>query len=287
MSGVQNSPKKSKSFLLRFKVTAIFFRFEMFFNVRFNIFFFLMLTSACSSKKGEMNDEQIRIQDSASETDKADSMTSNSIRGNLSLNQISTEPNGVVLTGLLQHRLVTVYKSKNERKEKERYAKTYYDNYDSEREEHFMPGIDLIYGYNLLNIAHYDLTTKKLNYLFEHPVLIKSLYYPSFRQDSLYKQPINRDYYLTSVYDADTNMDTLINKKDLRRFYYFSESTSKKTQLVPPDYSVIRSQYDPRNDVMFVFARQDTNNNGAIDKKEPLHIFWFSLKAPDKAARLY
>jgi len=29
------------------------------------------------------------------------------------------------------------------------------------------------------------------------------------------------------------------------------------------------------------------NKNGVIDKKEPLHIFWFSLLTPAKAKRLY
>ncbi|HEV8512150.1 MAG TPA: hypothetical protein VGQ59_02675 [Cyclobacteriaceae bacterium] len=150
-----------------------------------------------------------------------------------------------------------------------------------------MPGIDLIYGYNLLNIAHYNLTTEKLNFLFDHPVLVKSLYYPSFVQDSINKKPVSRNYYLVSVYDADTNADTLINKKDLRRLYYYNINCNEKIQLIPPAYSVVRSKYDPMNDVVYIFARQDENNNGKIEKEEPLHIFWFSLKQPAEAKRLY
>lgn len=150
-----------------------------------------------------------------------------------------------------------------------------------------MPGFDIIYGYYLLNIAHYDMKSEKLNYLFEHPVLIKTLYYPSFNQDSLNKKPINRDFYLVSVYDKDTNKDTMINRKDLRRFYLFDAGTRVKTQLVPDDYSVERSQYDPQNDVMYLFARQDVDKNGTIEEKEPLHVFWISLKAPAKAKLLY
>jgi hypothetical protein len=118
-------------------------------------------------------------------------------------------------------------------------------------------------------------------------VLVKSLYYPSFVQDSLYKKPITRNYYLVSAYDVDTNRDTLLNKKDLRRFYYFNATCSEKIQLLPPDYSVVRSEYDPKNDVMYIFARHDDNANGIIDRKEPLHIFWLSLTKPAAAKRLY
>lgn len=248
-----------------------------------------LLIISCSSKESQQKEEQIQIHNTSSEKAITDTLQINSIHGNLTLNQISTEPNSVVLTGLPQHRLVTVYKSKVNVKASDSYSvyKEYYESGESEREEHFMPGLDLIYGYNLLNIAHYDLATEKLQHLFEHPVLIKSVYYPSFIQDSLYKKPINRNYYLVSVYDSDTSMDTLINRKDLRRFYYFNAVASERIQLVPSDYSVVRSQYDPRNDVMYIFARHDENKNGIIDKKEPLHIFWFSLNTPAKAKRIY
>ena len=118
---------------------------------------------------------------------------------------------------------------------------------------------DLLFGYNLLAIAHYDLNTEKLNSLFDKPVLIKSLYYPSFEQDSIDKKPINRNNYMVSVYDQDTNRDTLINRLDLRRFYSFNVSGQERIQLVPPNYSVERSQYDSQNDVMYIYARLDTN----------------------------
>jgi hypothetical protein len=150
-----------------------------------------------------------------------------------------------------------------------------------------MPGIDILYGYNLLNVAHYDLKTEKLNFLFDQPALIKTLYYPSSERDSLNGKPIIRNYYMVSVYDQDTNKDTLINKKDLRRLYLFNESSVTKTQLIPSDYSVIRSQYDAQNDVMYFFAKQDTNKNGVAESKEPIHIFWIRLNAPAAAKRLY
>lgn len=259
-----------------------------------NISFFIILAVfqlACSTKKGGEKEEQLRI--NLADTVVADTASMNSIQGNLSLSQLNTKPNRVILTGMPQHRLVTIYRVKPKEKQTtvERYSSysdSYYRDYEeSDYDIHFMPGIDLQYGYNLVNIAHYDLQTEKMNYFFDHPVLIKSLYYPSFEQDSLHKKPINRNYYLTSVYDADTNTDTLINRKDLRRFYYFNEHASEKIQLLPADYSVVRSQYDSQNDVMYIYATHDANKNGTSDKEEPLHIFWIRLAEPKEAKRLY
>lgn len=247
------------------------------------------LILSCSQKKGEEKVEQIRLDlENLVGNGETDSIA-NSIKGNVSLSQIATTPNAVVLTGLSDHRLVTVYKSKEENNKqvsRSWYGSEYYGGDESE-EEHFMPGIDILYGFNLLNIAHYDMKLEKLKFLFDRPALVKTLYYPSTIQDSIDKKPINRDYYLISVYDEDTNKDTLINRKDLRKFYYFDASCSIKTQLVPNDYSVIRSQYDDKNDVMYIFAKQDTNKNGIGDTKEPTHIFWIDLKAPAKAKKMY
>jgi len=253
----------------------------------------LLIAQGCS-KKPEVKEEQIRI-DTPTEV-KADTNQVNSIQGNTAPGQIPTVPQDVLLTGLDDHRLVTVYKRRRIPTDKATYTSddyTYgsrsyeYSYNDDDRREHYMPGLDLLYGYNLLNVAHYDLKTEKLNALFDQPVLVKSLYYPSFIQDSLYKKPINRNYYLVSVYDADTNRDTLINRFDLRRFYYFDASATEKIQLLPPDYSAIRSQYDPKNDVMYIFARHDENHDGKTGYKEPLHIFWVDLKAPRVAKRMY
>lgn len=262
----------------------------MTFHRRITLIVLVSLTTlfVTCSKRHSKSEEQIRIDHS--EVNVADTSV-NSIRGNLSFSQIASVPHKIVLTGIPEHRLVTVYKTADEPKRntyRDSYSSfRYYDEYESEREPHFMPGIDLIHGYNLLNIAHYDMTQEKLNYLFDHPVLIKSLYYPSYIQDSLYEKPINRDYYLLSVYDTDTNQDTLINKQDLRRFYHFNSAGTEIIQLIPNEYSVVRSQYDPRNDVMYIYARNDVDKNGMIEKGEPLHIFWFSLKEPAIAKRLY
>jgi hypothetical protein len=246
---------------------------------------------SCGSSKEDKKEEQIRV-DVTEESEAVPDSMQNSVRGNVSFNQIPTTPNSVILTGLLNHRLVTVYKSRVEATNSgigSRLSKVYtdYDESDNETEEHYMPGIDILYGFNLLNIAHYDLATQKLNYFFKKPAFIKTLYYPSFEQDSLDKKPINRNYYLVSVYDEDTNKDTMLNKKDLRHFYCFDSASVVKTLLIPADYSVIRSQYDSHNDVMYIYASQDTDKNGMRDKKEPIHIFWIDLKKPAKALRLY
>ncbi len=257
----------------------------------YNLFVFICLTLlffSCGSKPKSTNEEQLRISIADSASNQTDTAKVNGIQGNLSFSQITTDPNSVVLTGLKQHRLVTVYKVRTVKEKGNSYSRSMYEeDYESDRVTHYMPGFDLLYGYNLLAIAHYDLTTEKLNSLFDKPVLIKSLYYPSFEQDSIEKKPVNRNNYMVSVYDEDTNRDTLINRLDLRRFYSFNVSGRERIQLVPSNYSVERSQYDSQNDVMYIYARLDANQNGKIDKKEPQHIFWINLKQPDKAKRLY
>lgn len=247
------------------------------------------LNQSCSNKKDKQADEQITanaLDNSSTSTDSS----INSVSGNLTMKQISTYPSEVILTGLCNHRLVSIYKTRQKTNSRDNIiSKFSYDSDESSDEsyEHFMPGIDILFGYNLLNIAHYGMKTEKGNFLFGQPVLIKTLYYPSFTQDSLDKKPINRGYYLISVYDEDTNKDTLLNKKDLRRLYHFDSTGVNKLQIIPKDYSVIKSQYDSKNDAMYIFARHDENKNGTQDDSEPIHVFWFSLKSPDKAKLLY
>lgn len=245
--------------------------------------------ASCTKEEKKGKEEQIAAPELTDNQEPSDS-THNSVQGNRGFSQIPTTPNTVILTGMPGHRLVTVYKDKpvqhasNDRKW---FYKGAYDDDVSSQEEHFMPGIDILYGYNLLNIAHYDLSGAKLNFMFKDAALIKTLYYPSVEQDSLHKKPVNRNYYLVSVYDEDTNKDSLINRKDLRRFYLFDSTCTVRTQVIPAGYSVIRSQYDHQNDVMYLYASFDANKNGTRDEGEPVCIFWFSLASPQKAKRLY
>lgn len=244
---------------------------------------------SCSGRGDKQAEEQIAVG-----SDNAPAMSDtiwSSVEGNLTMKQVSTFPNKVILTGLDDHRLVSIYKSRPAADAPEKAKRSWYSSDSDEGEDefkvHFMPGIDILFGFNLLNIAHYDLKSEKTNFLFSHPVLVKTLYYPSFYQDSIDKEPINRNFFLVSVYDEDTNKDSLINKMDLRRFYQFDAGCSVRTQLIPPDYSAIRSQYDAGNDIMYIFAGHDENKNGTHEKPEPVNVFWFSLKSPDVAKLLY
>jgi len=261
------------------------------FSSRLSLLFITSLAlaiTACGSKQ-KQSEEQIIVQSEPS-VQLHDSLLVNTVRVNRSLDQLMVKPHTVVLTGMARHRLVTVYKNSPIRASEDSYSSRMYPesaSVSSEYAEHYMPGIDLLYGYNLLSVGHYDMVAEKLNFLFDHPVLVKSLYYPSFVQDSLYKKTISRNYFLVSVYDQDTNGDTLINRHDLRRFYHFNEACSERMQLVPADYSVSSSEYDPMNDVMYVYAIHDANKNGKIDKNEPKHIFWINLRQPAPAKRLY
>ena len=233
-------------------------------------------------------EEQLRVAIStAGEEARVD--TTNSVPGNVSLEQMPTSPKRVVLTGLPQHRLVAVYKSTLKKAEvRSSYSSEYWE---SDEYTHFMPGLDLLFGYNLIKLSHYDMVSEKLNDLFDKPILVKSLYYPSWVQDSIgekqNRKPITRDYFMVSAYDEDTNADTLINRHDLRRLYHFNAACTQKTMLLPPNYSVVRSQYDRDNDAMFVYAIHDANGNGRTENTEPTHVFWINLKSPAPAKRMY
>jgi hypothetical protein len=132
----------------------------------------------------------------------------------------------------------------------------------------------------MINMGHHDIETEKLSFIFEHPVLIRTFYFPGIKSDSLNHKPVMRDYFLVSVYDEDTNQDSLINTKDLRKFYHIDRFNTKKTQIIPCDYSAIRSTYDYKNDIMYIYARYDTNKNGMPEKEEPVAIFWIRLSEP-------
>ncbi len=150
-----------------------------------------------------------------------------------------------------------------------------------------MPGFEAAYGYNLVNVSHFNHQTKTAKNFFEESVLIRTLYYPAFSKDTLNGTPISRDYYMTSVYDEDTNKDGYINMKDLRKFYHFDINVENKTMLIPEDYAVMSSQYDSVNDFMYIFARLDENNNGQIEYEEATHIFWIDLKNPKNRGLQY
>ncbi len=210
--------------------------------------------------------------------------------------KFNTRPRNVLLTANAEHRLTPIYKVNYTKKKQISFtgSNDFHSNYSSISERkgnqwnnNFMPGFEAVYGYNFVNVSHYNNKTQTENTFFEKPVLIKTLYYPAYSKDTLNFEAIKRSHYMVSTYDDDTNNDGFINVKDLRRFYYFDINAQDKTILIPKNYSVMNSEYDAENDLMYVFAKLDENKNGQMDSGEKIHIFWIDLKNPKNTGREY
>lgn len=205
-----------------------------------------------------------------------------------------TQPRDVLLTQNPEHRLTPIYKV-NYDKNKEAFTgsnefhETWVDKYEKGNNwnNHLIPGFEAVYGYNFVNISHYNNKTKNQNQFFEKPVMIKTLYYPTFSKDTLNFQPIKRNFYMVSVFDEDTNKDGFLNRKDLRRLYFFDINGQNKKLLVPKKYGVIGSSYDSGNDFIYITTQLDKNNNGKIETTEPVNYFWIDLKNPDNTGLQY
>jgi len=209
---------------------------------------------------------------------------------------IRTRPSSVLLTGFPEYRLTTIYKLNYDKKEDYYFtgSNSFYSNYSelghsqgNQWNFNFMPGLQAVYGYNLVNVSLKNVETQKQKLFFEKPVLIKTLYLPSFTNDTLFNKPVKRNYYMISAYDEDTNNDGYINLKDLRRFYVFNLDGTQKENLIPKEYSVVSSEYDCANDFMYVFAQLDENKNGQRDETEKVDIFWIDLKNPRNHGQQY
>ena len=209
--------------------------------------------------------------------------------------KLETRPRNVLLTNNSEHRITPIYKVNYTKKTKKPFtgSNAYHFNWEDDNDDgnnwnnNFMPGFEAIYGYNFVNISHYNNLTKIENKLFDKPVLIKTLYYPTFAKDTLNFEPVNRKYYMVSVYDEDSNKDGYINVRDLRKFYYFDIDGKNKRNLIPKNYSVMSSEYDSANDYMYVFAKVDKNQNGKMEQDEPTDIFWIDLKNPENVGIQY
>jgi len=209
---------------------------------------------------------------------------------------LETKPRNILLTKKSGHRLTPIFKVNYHKKTGKPFTgsndfHSSYWGYSAEDgnnwNNNFMPGFEAVYGYNFVNISHFNNQTKEANLFFEKPVLIKTLYFPAFSKDTLNYQPIARNFYMVSTYDEDTDHDGFISAKDLRRFYYFNMNAKDKKELIPKNYSVMSSEYDPENDFMYVFARLDQNQNGKMEYLEPTHVFWIDLKNPDNRGVQY
>ena len=255
-----------------------------------SILFILIIFTAlsCSNDKLDKGFSVSEIPEESEDNPKSDGLNKDSI-------VFATRPQNVLLTGHPTHRITPLFKV-NYTKKHESFigSNAFHYRYPDEEEEignnwngNLMPGFEAIYGYNLVNISHFNTATQTQHLFFEKPVLVKTLYYPAFSKDTLNSKPISRNFYMVSAYDEDTNKDGMINIQDLRRFYYFDMDAANKRLLVPKNYSVLRSEYDSANDFMYVFAKLDENNNGKCEDKESIHIFWIDLNNPEKTGRQY
>ncbi len=242
----------------------------------------LIAISSCSRKKNYDKGFSVSPETETNDEKEIDGISRDSI-------ELKTRPNSVLLTGYPNYRLTTIYKLNYDKKRDYYYTgnNSFYSNFSdlghsdgNQWNNNFMPGLQAVYGFNLVNLSLKTVNTQTQKLLFEKPVLIKTLYVPTFTNDTLFNKPVKRNYYMVSAYDEDTNKDGFINLKDLRRFYVFDLDGGKKENLVPKDYSVISSEYDCANDFMYVFAQLDENKNGQKDETEKVHIFWIDLKNP-------
>jgi hypothetical protein len=249
----------------------------------------VFLMTNCSNKNQEEKGFQLYPTTNDPDDNQADGLNRDSLT-------IDTQPGNVLLTGIPSIRLTTIYKVNVNKKNNATFIGSnhfYYSYEEPDRNSgnnwnnHLMPGLEAVYGYNLVNVSHYDIKAHKQKTFFEKPVLVRTLYYPSFSKDTLQHKPVSRDYFIISVHNEDTNKDNFINLKDLRRLYLFNINGEKQKALIPENYSVFKSDYDPDNDLMYVFAKLDQNDNGQPDEGEPIHIFWIDLKDPQKTGRQY
>ncbi len=247
------------------------------------------LITSCSNGKLEEKGFQVNSAPVNSETDQNSGLNRDSLK-------FETQPSAVLLTGIPNVRLATIYKVNLDKDGKTTFIGSNNFHYNDEYLEsntgnnwhnNLMPGFNAVYGYNMVNVSHYDIEKDTQKYLFEKPVLIRTVYYPTFSKDTLNHQPVSRKSFIVSVYNEDTNKDSFINLKDLRRIYLFNLNGKIQKALVPENYSVFKSEYDSDNDFMYVFARLDSNQNGMVNEREPIHIFWIDLKDPNKTGRMY
>lgn len=221
----------------------------------------VFLITSCSNEKLEEKGFQVTSASDNPESDPNSGLNRDSLK-------FETRPSNVLLTNVPNVRLTTIYKVNVNKKDNTKFIgsnKVYYkydetdENLGNNWNNKLMPGLESIYGYNLINISHYDIKEDTVKKFFEKPVLIKTLYYPSFSKDTLNGKPVNRDYFMVSVYNDDTNKDGFINLKDLRRLYLFDINGVRQKALIPEGYSVFKSEYDSDNDFMYVFAQLDIN----------------------------
>ena len=137
-------------------------------------------------------------------------------------------PSGILLTTDKNNRLIPIYKLNRRevgRNETLYYTGTntfhsaysYHNSKGNNWNNNYMPGFEALYGFNLVNVHLHNVSTGRTTPFFDQPVLIKTLYYPTFSSDTLNGEPVKRDYYMVSAYNSDSNGDGYINDDDLRK----------------------------------------------------------------------
>jgi hypothetical protein len=258
-----------------------------------NIFFILfsIILFSCNENSEKFKDKGFQVDEIESEN--ADVNSKNAIKKD-SLN-FKTKSVNVLLTGNKNIRLSPIYKVNYSEKEKKFFTGSndfhYGYNDDNPKDGNnwnsVIPGFEALFGYNLVNIFHFNHTENRGKKLFKKQVLIKTCYYPSFNVDTLNFNTIQRNFYMISAYDEDTNKDKYINNKDLRRFYLFDISGENLGKIVPKNHSVIGAMYDSGNDYLYIDAKLDSNNDGKISENEPVSIFYLDLKNPMNKGLFY
>jgi hypothetical protein len=206
-----------------------------------------------------------------------------------------TRPRNVLPTYHENFRLTPVYKLNYHKKSGEPFtgSNAFHGSWEFQGRNgnnwnnNFMPGFEAVYGYNFVNVSLHNKKLNQNHLLFDQHVLIKTLYYPSYSNDTLNHKQVERDFYMISAYDDDTNGDGFLSVKDLRRLYCFDLNGSNKRALIPKDHSVMNSEYDPANDRMYIFASKDINQNGQMDTEESINVFWIDLNNPENAGLIY
>lgn len=254
-----------------------------------HLFIFTLLITACSESGLEEKGFQVGPVGDPDGSTQASGLNRDSLG-------FDTRPSNVLLTGVQHVRLATIYKVNHRKDDSSLFigSNNFHFRYAEESagpgngwNGHLMPGFEAVYGYNLVNISHFDVTSSQQKLLYERPVLIKTLYYPSLSSDTLHHVPVKRTNFFVTLFDEDTNKDGYIDTKDLRRMHLFDVNGIRQKDPVPDHYSVFGSEYDPGNDRMTVFAALDADRNGKRDDAEPVHIFWIDLKDPSLSGRQY
>ena len=112
------------------------------------------LMTSCSKGKLEEKGFQVNSMSESNETEQDDGLHKDSIK-------FETRPSNVLLTGIPNVRLATIYKVNFNKKSKTTFigSNSFHNNYRYEDSEtgnnwnnNLMPGIRAVYGYNMVNV---------------------------------------------------------------------------------------------------------------------------------------